>query len=69
MRIRDSLHISQHCLDVIRRGETIEETLAMAKDVLNGYLEILQEHGRTLPRENTVSKLVGLDLPISAVLI
>ena len=48
------------------QGETLEEVIAMAKDALAGYIEALKERGQTIPRENSVSKLVGLDLPLSA---
>lgn len=48
------------------QGATIEETIIMAKDALTGYVEVLQEQGKPIPQENSVSKLVGLDLPLSA---
>ena len=48
------------------QGETLEEVIAMAKDALKGYVQTLIEAGKAIPRENSVSKLVGIDLPLSA---
>jgi len=47
------------------QGETLEEVIAMAKDVLVGYLECLHSHGDPIPRERPASKLVGFDVPLS----
>jgi antitoxin HicB len=47
------------------QGETLEEVIAMAKDVLVGYLECLHSHGDPIPREKAASKLVGFDVPLS----
>lgn len=48
------------------QGESLEEVVAMAQDVLIGYLESLREHGQPIPVENPLSTHVGFDLPISA---
>ena len=36
---------------VVTEGETIEETLRMAKDAVQGYLESLQKDGLPIPTE------------------
>lgn len=48
------------------QGESVEEVLAMAKDALVGYLEVLVEDGEPLPVEKTKSKAVGFEIPLSA---
>ena len=48
------------------QGDTFEEVIAMAKDVLVGYLETLREHDEPIPQENTRSKQVGFEFPVSA---
>ena len=47
------------------QGETLEEVIAMAKEVLTGYLECLRAHGDPIPMEKITPKLVGFDLPLS----
>ena len=47
------------------QGETLEEVIAMAKDALNGYIESLRAHGDQIPVEQSSSKLIGFDLPLS----
>jgi antitoxin HicB len=32
------------------QGETLEESLAMARDAIEGYLEVLRDEGRPLPQ-------------------
>jgi predicted RNase H-like HicB family nuclease len=48
------------------QGETLEEVIAMAKDVLAGYLECLEAHGDPIPVEKPMSRRVGIELPLSA---
>jgi antitoxin HicB len=48
------------------QGETLEEVIAMAKDVLVGYLECLQAHEDPIPVEKPISRRVGIELPLSA---
>ncbi len=36
---------------VVTEGETIEETLEMARDAIHGYLESLQKDGLIIPEE------------------
>jgi antitoxin HicB len=48
------------------QGETLEEVIAMAKDVLAGYLECLRVHGDPIPVEKSWSRPVGIELPLSA---
>lgn len=48
------------------QGETVEEVLAMAKDALAGYLDVLIEDGEPLPVERSQPKRVGFDIPLSA---
>ena len=47
------------------QGETLEEVIAMAKDVLAGYLECLRVHGDPIPVEERMSRRVGIELPLS----
>ncbi len=35
--------------DVVTEGETREEALAMAKDAIEGYLEVIRNHGWSPP--------------------
>lgn len=35
--------------DVVTEGETREEALAMAKDAIEGYLEVMRERGWKVP--------------------
>jgi predicted RNase H-like HicB family nuclease len=48
------------------QGDTFEEVIAMAKDVLVGYLETLREHGDPIPQERSQSKQVGFEFSVSA---
>ena len=48
------------------QGETLEEVIIMAKDVLTGYLTCLKAHGDPIPVERPWSKRVGFELPLSA---
>jgi antitoxin HicB len=36
----------------ITYGNTIEEALAMAKEAIEGYIEVLKEEGETIPDDN-----------------
>lgn len=45
------------------QGETFDEVLAMAKDVLVGYLETLREHGDTVPQEWPRPVQSGFEFP------
>ena len=47
------------------QGETLDEVIAMAKDAVAGYLELLQEEGRPFPVEKHAPKQVGFELPLS----
>jgi len=48
------------------QGGTFEEVIAMAKDVLVGYLETLRDHGDPIPEESAQSKQVGFEFSVSA---
>ena len=48
------------------QGDSFEHAIAMAKDVLAGYLETLREHGDPIPVERPLSKQVGFEFPVSA---
>ena len=37
---------------VVTEGDTLEEARAMAKDAIEGYLEILKEDGESIPVED-----------------
>jgi antitoxin HicB len=39
--------------DLATQGETLEEARAMALDCLRGYLEVLRETGRPLPKSES----------------
>ncbi len=39
------------------QGETREEALTMAKDAIEGYLEILAEEGRPLPQPALIERI------------
>jgi antitoxin HicB len=39
------------------QGETREEALEMAKDAIGGYLEVLEEEGRPLPRPAQIERV------------
>jgi predicted RNase H-like HicB family nuclease len=38
---------------VVTEGETVEETIEMAKDAVRGYLESLQKDGLAIPEEHS----------------
>jgi len=44
---------------VATQGETREEALAMAKDVIEGYLEVMQEDGLPIPTVERERVAVG----------
>jgi predicted RNase H-like HicB family nuclease len=39
------------------QGETREEALVMAKDAIEGYLEVLADEGRPLPRPALIERV------------
>jgi antitoxin HicB len=39
------------------QGETREEALAMAKDAITGYLEVLADEGRPLPPPSRIERV------------
>jgi antitoxin HicB len=39
------------------QGETHNEALAMAKDAIEGYLEVLEEEGRPLPQPALIERV------------
>jgi predicted RNase H-like HicB family nuclease len=51
----------------ITYGRTIEETIAMAKDALEGYLLSLKEDGKPFPVEKSslIKKGSKMDIPLS----
>jgi predicted RNase H-like HicB family nuclease len=46
------------------QGETVEEALDMAKDAIQGYLEVLKELGEEIPKEkeNIIISKVELEV-------
>lgn len=38
-------------------GETVEEALAMAKDAIEGYLQVLADEGRPLPTPSRYERI------------
>jgi antitoxin HicB len=54
--------------DLATQGETLEEARQMAEDCLRGYLEVLRETGRPLPKPSgmptrTAGLLIELTIP------
>ncbi len=39
------------------QGETVEEALAMARDAIEGYLEVLEDEGRPLPEPARIERV------------
>lgn len=39
------------------QDETIEESLAMARDAITGYLEVLKDEGRSLPEPARIERV------------
>jgi predicted RNase H-like HicB family nuclease len=39
------------------QGETREEALAMARDAIEGYLEVLADEGRSLPQPALIERI------------
>lgn len=39
------------------QGETREEALAMARDAIEGYLEVLADEGRPLPQPALIERI------------
>ena len=37
----------------VTQGETFEEAVAMVKDAMGGYLEVLKEEGQEIPQEQS----------------
>lgn len=37
----------------VTQGETFEEAVAMIKDAMGGYLEVLKEEGQEIPQEQS----------------
>jgi len=44
--------------DVVTEGETREEALAMAKDAIEGYLEVMSDRGWSVPAGERVQVVV-----------
>lgn len=40
------------------QGETREEALEMARDAIEGYLEVLADEGRPLPRPALIERVI-----------
>ncbi len=40
------------------QGESIDETVAMTKDAITGYIESLIKHGETIPAEHNLAVTV-----------
>jgi len=51
------------------QGETFEEVLFMAKDVLVGYLQALRARKEPMPQEILLSNQMGFDFPLRVSLI
>ena len=39
-------------------GETIDEAIAMAKEAIEGYIEILKELGKEVPKDNDILEYI-----------
>lgn len=44
------------------QGETREEALTMAKDAIEGYLKVLADEGRPLPRPALIERIAVADV-------
>ena len=44
------------------QGETLEEALANARDVIDGYLEVMAEHGEPIPPSD-LAAAVSVSVP------
>lgn len=44
-------------------GETREEAIAMAKEAISGYLELLVEDGEALPESSSSAEIVDVVIP------
>lgn len=48
---------------IVTQGDTVEEAIAMAKDAINLYLEVLVEEGQPIPEETIRPQAITLDVP------
>lgn len=53
-------------LDLHTQGETYEEAIAMAKDVIHGHLALLAETSERIPREPEVLVTLGIQVNLPA---
>lgn len=47
---------------LVTEGDTFEEAVVMAKDAIKGYLEVLQEHGESIPESDDASFTAPIDV-------
>lgn len=51
---------------LVTEGDTFEEAVAMAQDAIKGYLEVLQEHGESIPDPDVSSFTAPIDVSFHA---
>jgi len=47
---------------LVTEGDTFEEALSMAKDAIEGYLEVLKDAGEDIPAPDTESFTTSIDV-------
>lgn len=53
--------------DIATQGETYQETIARAQELIVGYLEVLAKRGKAIPTEPTPPSMpVALSMQVSA---
>jgi len=51
---------------LVTEGDTFEEAVVMTKDAIKGYLEVLQEHGESIPEPDIASFTAPIDVSFHA---
>lgn len=47
---------------LVTEGDTLEEAREMAADAIRGYLEILAEDGEPIPKDNSITEEIAVEL-------
>ncbi len=50
---------------LVTEGDTFEEAVAMTKDAIKGYVEVLQEQGESIPEPDVASFTAPVDVSFS----
>ena len=51
---------------LVTEGDTLEEAIAMAKDAIKGYIELLQEEGNSVPEPDIASFTAPIEVSINS---